>query len=263
MTEFLGKQPRRYLSTAPFQPLTDSDIHIWCASLSASPEDLSHYTSLLSHDELERAKRFYFERDRNHFIVARGLLRTLLGSYLDLEPSQIEFVYGQYGKPALKTGLHEKALAFNLSHSKDLAIYAFGLNRKIGIDLEHVRPMPDMDDFARQFFSYKESEFLNALAGKQIEETFFKIWTCKEAFLKANGSGLTVPINQVETSLEAGGTITLTSVGEDEEHVGDWHLEVFSPVTGYQAALATEGYNAQVVFRYEDQSQVIRPVKHK
>jgi len=89
-------------SAPPSHPLTDSDIHIWCASLSASPEDLSHYIPLLSQDELARSKRFYFKKDRDHFIVGRGLLRTILDSYLDVEPSQIEFVYGQYGKPALK-----------------------------------------------------------------------------------------------------------------------------------------------------------------
>jgi 4'-phosphopantetheinyl transferase len=232
------------------QPLTDSDIHIWCASLSASPEDLFHYTSLLSNDELERAKRFYFEKDRNHFIVGRGLLRTILGSYLDVEPPQIEFVYGQYGKPALKTGTHKTALEFNLSHSKDLALYAFSLDRKIGIDIEYVRPMPDMDDFARQFFSLRENILINSLSGKQKEEAFFKIWTCKEAFLKGNGSGLTVPINQVETILNTDGAVMLTSVDEGEEQAENWRLEAFSPVSGYQAALAVEGNGGQILLRH-------------
>lgn len=236
-------------STLPSQPLTDSDIHIWCASLSASAEDLSRYTTLLSQDELERAKRFHFERDHNHFIVGRALLRTFIGSYLDMEPSQIEFVYGQYGKPALKTVLHKKHLEFNLSHSKDFAVYAFGLDRKIGIDLEHIRPMPDMDDFVRQFFSLRENVLVNSLSGKQKEETFFKIWTCKEAFLKANGSGLTVPINQVEISVEHDGSITLLSIGGGREQADAWRLELFSPSPDHQAALVVEGHNVQVVFQ--------------
>jgi len=236
-------------SALPSQPLTDSDIHIWCASLSASPEDLSHYTSLLSQDEMQRAKRFYFERDHNHFIIGRGLLRTLLGSYLDVEPSKIEFVYGQYGKPALKTGFYEKVLKFNLSHSEDLALYAFGLNHKIGIDLEHVHPMPDMDDFARQYFSLRENILINSLSGKQKEEAFFKIWTCKEAFLKANGNGLTVPINQVETAVESDGSVALISIGEREEQAELWRLESFTPISSYQAALAVKGNGGQISFR--------------
>jgi len=236
-------------SALPSQPLTDFDIHIWCASLSASSEALSRYTSLLSQDELERAKRFYFEKDRNHFIVGRALLRTLLGSYLDMEPSQIEFVYGQYGKPALKAGIHEKTLEFNLSHSKDFAVYAFDLNHKIGIDLEHVHPMADMDDFARQFFSLRENVLINSLAGKQKEEAFFKIWTCKEAFLKANGSGITVPIDQVETTLESDGSVRLTSISEREEQAELWRLESFTPISGYQAALAVKGNGGQISFR--------------
>ena len=105
-------------SALPTQPLAGSDLHIWCASLNVSPEDLSCHLSLLSQDEIGRAERFYFEKDRNHFIVGRGLLRTILGGYLEMEPAQIEFVYGTYGKPALKSGLKDKVLEFNLSHSK-------------------------------------------------------------------------------------------------------------------------------------------------
>ena len=231
------------------QLLAGSDLHIWCASLNSSLEDLSYYTSLLSSDEVVRAERFYFERDRNHFIIGRGLLRTLLGSYLDVEPFQIEFVYGQYGKPALKAGLYKQVLEFNMSHSRDFAIYAFGLDRKIGIDLEHVRPMPDMDDFARQFFSLRENLLINSLSGKQKEDAFFKTWTCKEAFLKANGNGLTVPINKIETSLESDGSVKLMSIGRVKEHGEFWYLKVFSPFPGYQAAVAVEGHGRHIVLR--------------
>jgi len=236
-------------SALPSQPLTDSNLHIWCASLNSSPEELAHYNSLLSQDEIARAKMFYFEKDHNHFIVGRGLLRTLLGSYLNVEPSQIGFIYGKYGKPALQTGTHKTTLDFNLSHSKDYAIYAFCLNRKIGIDLEHVRPMPDLYDFARQFFSLRENVLINSLAGKQKEEAFFKIWTCKEAFLKANGSGLTIPINQVEISLESDGSVTLTSIGELEEQTELWRMESFSPISDFQAALAVKGNGGHITLR--------------
>jgi 4'-phosphopantetheinyl transferase len=181
--------------------------------------------------------------------VGRGLLRTILGNYLDVDPSQIEFVYGQYGKPAIKADLHKHALEFNLAHSQDMAVYAFSLDRRIGIDIEYVKSMPTMDEFAEQYFSFQENIYLNSLSGKQKEETFFKIWTCKEAFLKANGSGLTVPINQVETFIENDGTVVLLSVGEGKEQAATWRLEVFSPIPGYQAALAVEGHGGKVTFQ--------------
>ena len=227
--------------TLPSQPLTDSDIHIWCASLNVSQEELLHHVSVLSLDEKARAERFYFEKDRDHFIVARGLLRTLISHYLKIEPAQIEFIYEDYGKPVLKSELQEKTFEFNLSHSKGVALYIFSWNRKVGIDVEHIHSMPDMDDFAERFFSPRESVFINSLSGQQKEIAFFKLWTCKEAFLKANGNGLTVPINEVEISLEPEGSATLAAIGEEKEQTSHWQLEIFNPVQGFQAALAVEG----------------------
>ena len=231
------------------QPLLGSDIHVWCASLEFPPQELEGLFHLLSPDEKKRAERFYFERDRNRFIAGRGLLRTIISHYLEIEPSQIEFIYGSYGKPALKSALQDKTFEFNVSHSKDLALYIFSWDRKVGIDVEYVRPMPDTNDFAGQFFSPSESGFVNSLSGKQKDDAFFKIWTCKEAFLKANGSGLTLPINQVEISLEAEGSAILRSIGGDKTQAAPWHLETFNPVPGYQAALAVEGHMRHIIFQ--------------
>ena len=231
------------------QPLTGSDIHVWCASLNVSPQDLSYYGSLLSPDEVQRAERFYFEKDRDRFIIGRGLLRTILGGYLNLEPAQIEFVYGEHGKPAINSRLNDQALEFNLSHSKDLALYAFNWNRKVGIDIEYMIPMADMDDFARQFFTPNETALINSLTGQQKEDTFFKTWTCKEAFLKANGEGLTVPINQVEISFTNLGAVRLKSIGRESGQVANWCLEMLDHFPGYNAALAVEGWNGQIVFQ--------------
>lgn len=231
------------------QPLSDSDTHVWCASLDVSTEELSHYSLLLSRDEIERAERFYFEKDRTHFIIGRGLLRILLACYLEIEPAQIEIVYGPHGKPAVKSGLGDKTLEFNLSHSKDLALYAFNWNHRVGIDVEYMIPMADMDNFAEQYFTPRESVRINSLSGKQKEDAFFKTWTCKEAFLKANGSGLTVPINQVEMSLETDGTVKLISIGSDKEQPARWRIETFNPAPGYRAALAVEGYEGRFILQ--------------
>lgn len=233
---------------ASFQ-LSHEDVHIWSASLEQPAEYREKLFLLLSFDERIRVGRFYFEKDRNRYIIGRGLLRCILGGYLRMEPSQIEFVYGQYGKPSLKSEMHDKVLGFNLSHSQDLALYAIGWNCKIGIDIEYVHPMPDMDKFAEQFFSPRESALINSFSAKQKEEVFFKIWTCKEAFLKANGSGLRIPLNQVEISLGTKGSAILRSIGSDRQQAVRWHLETFIPAPGYQASLAIEGNDRKIVFK--------------
>jgi 4'-phosphopantetheinyl transferase len=240
------------VNSSPSLKLLSNEVHVWCASLYQQSQHLAEFLSLLCTDEKSRAERFYFERDRNRFIIGRGILRTILSSYLDTEASRLEFDYNPYGKPALKTLFTDKVLQFNLSHSKDLAIYVFTWNRRVGIDLEYVHAMPDINHFAEQFFSPRESEFIDSLPGKQKLGAFFKIWTCKEAFLKANGSGLITPINQAEVSLMAGGTAHLTAIGDDPQQAACWHLESFAPAIGYQASIAIEGHDWQMKFRQLD-----------
>ncbi|MBI3153479.1 MAG: 4'-phosphopantetheinyl transferase superfamily protein [Chloroflexi bacterium] len=232
------------ISPAPLSsPLTGSDLHVWCAALSGSPQKLTHYSSLLSPDETARANRFYFERDRHRYIFGRGILRILLSSYLGKEASRITFLYGQHGKPAIEAPLH-----FNLAHSNDWAVFVFVRDSEIGIDIEHIRPLQDADDFARQFFTTNESAWINSLPHDQKWNGFYKLWTCKEAYLKANGSGLTVPLNQAEISFSKNDTAKLTSIGGDVKEASKWRLELFKPVEGYQAALAIERYDGPVTF---------------
>ena len=166
-----------------------------------------------------------------------------------MDPAHIEFIYGLHGKPALKTNYADWALQFNLAHSKDLVVYAFRQNFPIGIDIEYVREMPNEDAFAEQIFSSSESALIRSLAGEQKRKAFFTIWTCKEAFLKANGDGLTKPIDQTEISLGAGETPQLVSIGGDRGQVAGWRLETFQPAADYQAALALEGHNCKIVFK--------------
>ena len=238
---------KRNPPSSPPQPLTDTDLHVWYASLKRPQPELDRLFVLLSPDEKERADRFHFERDRNRFIAGRGLLRTLLGDYLEMDASQIQFVYGASGKPALNPAFHEKALEFNVSHSNDLVAYIFHPSSRVGIDLEYIRPMPDMDDFARQFFSPRESAFINSLDQKQ--DAFFKIWTCKEAFFKASGEGLTVPLDQVEITLTTEGSARLVSVDGINEEAVPWHLETFRPAENYQLSLAVERHNVQITIQ--------------
>lgn len=239
-----------FLSTPPYQrPLTGSDLHIWCASLESFLRDLTGFEDLLSLDEKARAARFFFEKDRSRYIIGRGLLRQILGGYLGLEPSKIQFKYGVFGKPALVSQINGRSLEFNLSHSNDMAVYIFNWDQPVGIDIEYIHPMKDMDDFALQFFTPNECKLIHSLSKDQKQKTFFKLWACKEAFLKANGSGLTTPLSQVEVSLTTEGSATFTSIGGDREKAARWRLSLFTPITGYQASLAIERNDGQIIFQ--------------
>ena len=205
---------------------------------------------LLNTDERARAKRFHFERHRQRYIAGRACLRTLLGSYLGLHPAKIEFEYSPLGKPALKTSGAGRVLQFNLSNSEDGALIAFRWNDLLGIDLELIHSIPDGDDFARQFFCAQETALIHSLSGEAKSKAFFELWTCKEALLKAMGTGLTTPINEVEVSLE-NGCARVVSIAGDRTAADDWQLSLFRPAPGFQAALACAGPHGKTSY-YSD-----------
>jgi 4'-phosphopantetheinyl transferase len=248
MTNLFGSRSQ-IRNTLPAQPLADSDIHVWCASLNVSSTKVERYFACLALDEKARAARFYFEKDRSRYIIGRGLLRQMLGDYLGLEPSKIQFKYGVHGKPALASKINGRSLEFNLSHSNDMAVYIFNWCQPVGIDIEYIHRMKDMDDFALQFFTPNECKLIHSLSKDQKQKTFFKLWTCKEAFLKANGSGLTTQLSQVEVSLTTERSATFTSIGGDREQAARWRLNLFTPITGYQASLAIERNDGQIIFQ--------------
>src|SRR5262249_7836652 len=140
--------------------LADSEVHVWCVALAQTTVTIKLLWDTLSPEECERAGRFYFARDRERFIVARGMLRAILGRYLNMDPTQLRFCYNQYGKPALASDQASKMLSFNLSHSHELAVYAIAPSRMVGVDIEYIRPNQDERAIAEQFFSPREIAML-------------------------------------------------------------------------------------------------------
>lgn len=221
--------------------LSENDVHVWRADLNLPAWRLKPVAQTLSSDEQQRAERFYFEQDRKHFIAGRGLLRTILGRYLDLEPSKLQFSYSSRGKPALVNTNSTETLYFNLSHSNGLALYAVTRSRSIGIDLEHVRPMPDAEKLAKRFFSAHEYAVISTLLPEQKQDAFFNAWTRKEAYLKATGDGL-AGLEQVEVSLIPGEPAALLSIQGNQQATSRWSLYQLTPAPNYVAALAVEGH---------------------
>ena len=161
------------------------EVHIWSIYLSDNEKDIPCFISILSEDERQRAYSFKFPKDRNCFIISRGILRCLLGKYLGKDPRDIEIIYGFWGKPCLT----EPLLYFNLSHSKDYILYDIAHNYEIGIDLEYIDKNLNINDIALTILSSQELAYLRSVKLKEKVDTFFKLWVCKEAFLKASGKG--------------------------------------------------------------------------
>jgi 4'-phosphopantetheinyl transferase len=220
--------------------LSKDVVHIWRADLNLPESVIKSLAKTLVPDEHNRADRFYFERDRKHFIAGRGILRSILGRYLNLEPAQLEFSYGSRGKPALANLGMGETLSFNLSHSHELALYAIAHTSWVGIDLEHIRPMDKVEQLVKRFFSAREYAVICSLPDDQKQEAFFRAWTCKEAYLKAIGDGLP-GLDGVEVSLTPGEPTALLSIQGDEEAASRWSVSQLIPAPGYMAALAVEG----------------------
>lgn len=223
-------------------PLLPDKVHVWRVMSHQSDVVVAWLHSFLTPDEQRRADRFYFEKDRRQFTVARGALRMLLGGYLNIEPSRIRFRYSHYGKPRLDGGDPDNSLRFNLSHSHGLTVMAFALGRELGIDVEWLRPDLACDEIAERFFSPAELAALRALHPDQRLQGFFNCWTRKEAYIKAIGTGLSTPLDQFDVSLAPGEPARLLATRIQPSEVQRWSLEALNLELGYAGAIAVEGY---------------------
>jgi len=222
--------------------LGSDEVHVWRAALNLKASQVQNLHQTLSADEQVRAKRFYFQKDRERFIVARGQLRAILGRYLKTEPSQLRFCYTPHGKPSLDMEIGADAIRFNLSHSQGLALYAITRSREVGVDVEFIRPELVEEQIAERFFSPREVTALRALLTNIQQEAFFNCWTRKEAYIKARGEGLTLRLDQFDVSLTPGQPATLLSTNGDPQEASRWSLRNLSLETAYVAALAVEGH---------------------
>lgn len=195
----------------------------------------------LSPDEQKRADRFHFPKHRKRFIIARAALREILGTYLDLPPKQLRFQYNRFGKPALINELDEDIIRFNLSHSDELAVYALSSGREVGIDVERVRDDFPSTGVAAAALSYQEIAALRRLPTHLQTEAFFKYWVCKEAYLKANGIGLSNQLSQFSVSLLADEQGELSEILENSGQASNWSIALFIPAPEYVGAVAREG----------------------
>jgi 4'-phosphopantetheinyl transferase len=222
--------------------ITHSQAHVWQASLDRSPYAIEQLAQLLAADEQQRAARFRFDKDRRKFIVARGLLRSILARYLSLPPAQVQFSYRHRGKPELANGYAKGKLEFNVSHSHEMALYGIALDRPIGVDLEHVRPIEAVA-LSQRFFLPSEAAMIASLTGSEQHRCFFRGWTQKEAYLKATGDGLG-GLESVEVAI--GEPMRLVNIDGDAQSAAEWCAQEIRVNDDYMAALVVRGMQPDV-----------------
>jgi 4'-phosphopantetheinyl transferase len=218
--------------------LEEREVHVWRADLDCEEMGLHRFEETLAPDEKARADRFVFRQDRTRYVAARGALRELLGRYLNRSPAEIEFDYNSKGKPSLRAKINKHSVQFNISHSHGLALLAFALGRDLGIDVEFVRPEVPTDEIAERYFSPQEVIELRALPLSMRTEGFYLCWTRKEAYIKARGEGLYIPLESFNVSLTPGQPERLESADSCR-----WSMQSLYPYPSYVGALVAEGQN--------------------
>ena len=220
--------------------LSDRELHVWNARFDPANAWPEQPARLLSDDEMERAERFHFDKDRADFIHARGVMRMLLGRYLDVPPAEVTFRYGRTGKPELSPEFRDTSLQFNLSHSHGQLLFAIARHCAIGVDIEMIRPDTDIESIAERFFSFAETEQLRAVNGLGKRTAFFNGWTRKEAYLKARGEGIGEGLDQFAVSLIPGKPARLLFDRRDPDAVSRWSIHDLATSSGFAAALVVE-----------------------
>lgn len=227
------------------EALRQRDVHVWVDSLDVAGDRLEQLTAFLSADELERARRFRFRSDRDRFAAGRGRLRELLGGYLALHPEDVCFQYSAYGKPSVTSSAN---LQFNVSHSGAQVLFAFGCDAEVGVDVELLRDQTADDLVAERFFAKREVTALRRLPPALQVRGFLSCWTRKEAYIKARGEGLSLPLQDFEVTLSPDERPRLLRTAWSATEAAEWRLHDLSHLCpGAVAALAVRGEARHVV----------------
>jgi len=224
-------------------------IHLWHTRVWDIPDqDLASFPDLLTPDELSRLERYRFAESRRHYLVTRVLVRTVLSRYHSWPPAAWHFRENRFGKPELDPPPGCPALRFNLSHTDGLAVCAVALDRVIGVDVENLNHKPSLD-IAHRFFAPSEADYLNGLPEERRTAAFFALWTLKEAYIKARGDSLSLPLDRFIFKLDP---ITVTFAPDMNDDSSRWRFFHLRPTVDHLMALAVHcqpGESLEVISR--------------
>jgi 4'-phosphopantetheinyl transferase len=230
--------------------IKSGELHVWRANLNDVQAHRETLQSVLSLEEVERAERFIFSRDRDQFIISHAFCRNVLSRYLGINPERLSFARNSFGKPALLDETDNLNLQFNLTHSGRFAIVAVAKDLRVGVDVECIRKDFPGLEVARRFFSPVEVQVLISLPEKQLSEAFFRGWTRKEAFIKAVGAGLSIPLDEFAVSVQPLGPGEILNFRTAPGEAACWSVAQVDPAPGYSGAVVLEGHSPTI--RYWD-----------
>lgn len=231
------------------EAFVNSDVvDVWSAEVSESPDVVEFLSSLLDRRESGRAAAYRFDRDRNRYVVARGILRLLLMRYTGVPARAVTFCCGANGKPSMAPHDGARSIHFNVSHSASLVAYAFTTAGPVGIDVERLRPIEDAQAVARRFFSPVEYAELMSVDPSQFARAFLTIWTRKEACVKETGEGLSRDPRRVEVSLRPAVSRARIETSNGEE-TASWHVHDLGLNPSYVGAVAIRAPGAGLRLR--------------
>lgn len=224
--------------------LGQAKVHIWRSRLDLDAEQIRWCQNLLTAEEHERARRFVFAEHRNRFVVGRGTLRELLAAYVGIPAAELEFAYGEHGKPRLVSP--DTDTTFNVSHSGGRMLLAFARGRHVGIDVERTTRTVDWGAVAGRFFSEREQAALAVLPEAARRAAFFRCWTRKEAFMKATGKGVAYGLTSFAVALAPADAPELLWLAQGA--TADWGLADVEPDAEHIGAVCAEGRDWQPVY---------------
>ena len=233
-----------------------TDVHVWCVTLRRERDLVARARALLGPDERRRADAFSFEHLGDDFAISRATMRALLSTMVGTPPADLRFSYGPYGKPSL-AGDGPGRVEFNASHSGDIFACAVTRDRPLGIDVERSRRLPDYARLAQRFFSAAEYRDLMTLEESLRPAAFYACWSRKEAFIKALGGGLSIPLDSFRVSLTPGRTAALLEVRGEPAEAAAWTIRDFLPDAGYAGAIAIRDRSATVHLHHADAAAIL------
>lgn len=216
--------------------LARGEIHVWRGSLEVASHQFDEFERTLSVDEISRARRFHFERDRRSFIARRGILRSILATYLESKPSELRFLYNEFGKPRLEVSTDLHGLSFNQSHSRGQTLIAVAVDRQVGVDIEFIDNSVACNELATRFFARNEIAALEVMPESAKVAGFFRCWARKEAYVKAREKGLSIPLDSFDVSLNQEKSSSVS--GSEDSEVSKWKIEDLDVDSRYACAIA-------------------------
>lgn len=223
-------------------PVLDADaVQVWRADVDPFAPALPRLAPLLDAAESSRARAFHAASDADRYVIAHGLLRTLLARYIDADPAAIRFETGLHGKPRLDAAAHASALRFNMSHTHDMIVFAFARERHIGVDVERWTPEVECLDLAQHFFSRAESAALAGLPRNAQRAAFFDCWSRKEAYIKATGLGVSRGLDHFDVTLTPDRDAALVADRSAPDATSRWRMRDLGLARGHSGAVVAEG----------------------